>query len=79
MEQHWYGNPEVSGSSPGSVKFSLPILQMIGIFDSPLRFKGGMNLKELSCSSCSGDVNIQRQEGPTKQHPFLFCVKSHDI
>jgi hypothetical protein len=29
MEEHWYGNPEVSGSSPGPVKFSLPILQII--------------------------------------------------
>ena len=27
MEEHWYGNPEVSGSSPSSVKFSLPIFQ----------------------------------------------------
>ena len=25
MEEHWYVNPEVSGSSPGPVKFSLPI------------------------------------------------------
>jgi hypothetical protein len=29
MEKHWYGNPEVSGSSPGSVKFSLPIFKII--------------------------------------------------
>ena len=28
MEEHWYGNPEVSGSSPGSVKFYLPIFQI---------------------------------------------------
>ena len=27
MEAHWYGSPEVSGSSPGSVKFSLPIFK----------------------------------------------------
>ena len=27
MDEHWYGNPEVSGSSPGPVKFSLPIFQ----------------------------------------------------
>ena len=25
IEEHWYGNPEASGSSPGSVKFSLPL------------------------------------------------------
>ena len=24
MEEHWYGNEEISGSSPGPVKFSLP-------------------------------------------------------
>ena len=29
MEDHWYGSPEVSGSSPGPVKFSLPIFQII--------------------------------------------------
>ena len=28
MEEHWYGNPKVSGSSPSSVKFSLPIFQL---------------------------------------------------
>ena len=28
MEEHWYGSPEVSGSSPGPVKFSLPIFQI---------------------------------------------------
>ena len=27
MDEHWYGNPEVSDWSPGSVKFSLPIFQ----------------------------------------------------
>ena len=29
MEEHWYANSEVSGSSPGSVKFSLPIFQIV--------------------------------------------------
>ena len=29
MEEHGYGNPEVSDSSPGPVKFSLPIFQTI--------------------------------------------------
>ena len=29
MEGHWYGNSEVSGSSPGSGKFSLPIIQIV--------------------------------------------------
>ena len=29
IEEHWYGNPQVSGSSPGSVKFSLPIFKII--------------------------------------------------
>ena len=32
MEQHWYGNPEVSGSSPGSVKFSLLISHVVYLF-----------------------------------------------
>jgi hypothetical protein len=27
MAEHCYSNPEVSGSSPGSVQFSLPISQ----------------------------------------------------
>ena len=30
MEGHWYDNPEVSRSSLGSIKFSLPMFQ-IGI------------------------------------------------
>ena len=29
MEEYWYGSPEVSGSSHGSVKFSLPIFQIV--------------------------------------------------
>ena len=32
MEEHWYGNPEVSGLSPGSAKFSLPIFQIVWKF-----------------------------------------------
>ena len=27
MEEYWYGNPEVSGSSPSTVKLSLPIFK----------------------------------------------------
>ena len=29
MEEHWYGNLEVLGSSPGPVKFFLPIFQIV--------------------------------------------------
>ena len=29
MNEHWYGSPEVSGSSPGPVKFSVPIFQIV--------------------------------------------------
>jgi hypothetical protein len=29
MEEHWYVNPEVSGSSSGPVKISLPIFQTV--------------------------------------------------
>ena len=29
MEEHWYGNPDVSGSSPSPVKFTLPNFQII--------------------------------------------------
>ena len=29
MEEHWYISPEVSGSSPGPVKFSLPIFEIV--------------------------------------------------
>ena len=32
MEEHWYGIPEVSGSSPGPVKFSFPIFQIVWEF-----------------------------------------------
>ena len=35
MEEHWYGNPEVMGSSPGPVKFSLPIFQILHFFIPP--------------------------------------------
>ena len=28
MEDHWYSNQEVLGSSPGPVQFSLPIFQI---------------------------------------------------
>jgi hypothetical protein len=30
-KEHWYGNPEVSGSSPGPVNFSLPIFHFFFI------------------------------------------------
>ena len=33
---HWYGNPEISGSSPSPVKFYLPIFQIVWKF--PVRF-----------------------------------------
>ena len=29
MEEHWHVNPEVLGSSPGPVKFSLPIFPKV--------------------------------------------------
>ena len=29
MKERWCGNPEVSGSCPGPVKFSLPIFQSL--------------------------------------------------
>ena len=32
MEEHWYSNPEVSGSSPGPVKFFLHIFQILSVF-----------------------------------------------
>ena len=32
MKEHRYGNPEVTGSSPGSVKLSLPIFQIFWKF-----------------------------------------------
>ena len=40
MEEHWYGDPEVLGASPGSVKFSLPIFQIF------LKYKGKTNRNE---------------------------------
>ena len=40
MEEHWYGNPEVSGSSPGPVKLSLPMLQTAVTVDSSYNAPG---------------------------------------
>ena len=35
MEEQWYGNPEVSGSIPGPVKFSLPSFQKLAFEKGP--------------------------------------------
>ena len=39
MEEHWYVNPEVSGSSPGPVKFSFPNFQIASCFVNMIPMK----------------------------------------
>ena len=72
MEEHWFGRPEVSGSSPGSVKFPLPIFQQHKQYQKWWDFV----VCDPEHNSKSWALNFQKTSRITRQGRYIITSKA---